>query len=207
MRGVSKSEDAWIEAARLHGTGSDRRKAILASAVESLPNSVAIWMQRRLSGKRRRSQKRVLRKALENVPNSVRLWKALVDLSDESDARALLQRATECCPQHVELWLALARLESSRKARKVLNKREKRCRQNARSGSPLRQLEEANGNGKMCQKIIDRAIKSLRGKNVKIDRDLWLKEAETCEKSDHAIVGNVSRDCQCGHRRERGPIR
>ena len=179
-----KSEDAWIEAARLHGTGSDQGKAILASAVESLPNSVAIWMRATQAEKDEDRKRRVLRKALENVPNSVRLWKALVDLSDESDARALLQRATECCPQHVELWLALARLESYDNARKVLNKARETLPTERAIWSTASRLEEANGNGKMCQKIIDRAIKSLRGKNVKIDRDLWLKEAETCEKSE-----------------------
>ena len=179
-----KSEDAWIEAARLHGTGSDQGKAILASAVESLPNSVAIWMRATQAEKDEDRKRRVLRKALENVPNSVRLWKALVDLSDESDARALLQRATECCPQHVELWLALARLESYDNARKVLNKARETLPTERAIWVTASRLEEANGNGKMCQKIIDRAIKSLRGKNVKIDRDLWLKEAETCEKSE-----------------------
>ena len=97
-----KSEDAWIEAARLHGTESDQGKAILASAVESLPNSVAIWMRAAQAEKDEDRKRRVLRKALENVPNSVRLGKAVVDLSGENDARALLQRATECCPQHIE---------------------------------------------------------------------------------------------------------
>jgi pre-mRNA-processing factor 6 len=179
-----KSEDAWIEAARLHGTESDQGKAILASAVESLPNSVAIWMRATQAEKDEDRKRRVLRKALENVPNSVRLWKALVDLSDENDARALLQRATECCPQHVELWLALARLESYDNARKVLNKARETLPTERSIWVTASRLEEANGNGKMCQKIIDRAIKSLRGKNVKIDRDLWMKEAETCEKSE-----------------------
>jgi pre-mRNA-processing factor 6 len=179
-----KSEDAWIEAARLYGTESDQGKAILASAVEALPNSVAIWMRATQAEKDEDRKRRVLRKALENIPNSVRLWKALVDLSDESDARALLQRATECCPQHVELWLALARLESYDNARKVLNKARETLPTERSIWITASRLEEANGNGKMCQKIIDRAIKSLRGKNVKIDRDLWLKEAETCEKSD-----------------------
>lgn len=195
-----KSEDAWIEAARLHGTESDQGKAILASAVESLPNSVAIWMRAAQAEKDEDRTRRVLRKALENVPNSVRLWKALVDLSEENDARALLQRATECCPQHIELWLALARLESYDNARKVLNKARETLPTERAIWVTASRLEEANGNGKMCQKIIDRAIKSLRGKNVKIDRELWMKEAETCEKSEpqsletcraivHAVIG------------------
>jgi hypothetical protein len=44
-------------------------------------------------------------------------------------------------------------------------------------------LEEANGNEKMVDKIVTRAIKSLRNHGVVIDRDYWLKEAENSEKA------------------------
>ena len=63
-----------------------------------------------------------LDRALERIPQSVRLWKAVVEISEEDDARVLLSRAVESCPQHVELWLALARLETYENGRKVLNK-------------------------------------------------------------------------------------
>jgi hypothetical protein len=63
-----------------------------------------------------------LNRALERIPQSVRLWKAVVEISEEDDARVLLSRAVECCPQHVELWLVLARLETYENGIKVLNK-------------------------------------------------------------------------------------
>lgn len=36
------------------------------------------------------ARKRVLLRALERIPQSVRLWKAVVEISDEDDARILL---------------------------------------------------------------------------------------------------------------------
>jgi pre-mRNA-processing factor 6 len=44
-------------------------------------------------------------------------------------------------------------------------------------------LEEANGNEKMVDKIMARAMKSLPNHGVAIDRDYWLKEAENAEKA------------------------
>lgn len=44
-------------------------------------------------------------------------------------------------------------------------------------------LEEANGNEKMVDKIMARAMKSLPNHGVSINREYWLKEAENCEKA------------------------
>ena len=177
-----KNEDVWIEAARLNTP--ENAKAILARGVQSLPSSVKIWMQAAQLEDENERKRRVLRRALENVPNSVRLWKALVDLSPEDDARVLLARATECCPQHVELWLALARLETPENARKVLNKARETLPREPQIWITAAKLEEANGNEKMLDKIIARAIKSLKSHGVTIDREGWIKEAEIAEKSD-----------------------
>ena len=177
-----KNEDVWIEAARLNTP--ENGKAILARGVQALPNSVKIWMQAAQLEEEDERKRRVLRRALENVPNSVRLWKALVELSPEDDARVLLARATECCPQHVDLWLALARLESCENARKVLNKARETLPREPQIWITAAKLEEANGNEKMIDKIIARAVKSLKSHGVTIDRDNWIKEAEIAEKSE-----------------------
>jgi len=197
--------DVWSENARLN-TAEDA-KAIIARAVAHMPLNVDLWMHAtQLEGEDDR-KRQVLRKALEKIPSSVRLWKALVDLSSETDAKVLLARATECCPQHVDLWLALARLETKENARVVLNK--------ARETLPLEplvwiaaaKLEEASeandatvaGDSasvdtatsdqvdakSLVGKIIERAVKSLANKGVSIDREFWLKEAETAERSGH----------------------
>ena len=177
-----KNEDVWLEAARLNTP--ENAKAILARGVQSLPNSVKIWIQAAQLETQDERKRRVLRRALENVPNSVRLWKALVELSPEDDARILLARATECCPQHVELWLALARLETTENARKVLNKARETLPREPQIWITAAKLEEANGNEKMVEKIIARAVKSLKSHGVTIDRDSWIKEAEIAEKAD-----------------------
>ncbi|KAL2304841.1 hypothetical protein Nmel_006796 [Mimus melanotis] len=44
-------------------------------------------------------------------------------------------------------------------------------------------LEEANGNTQMVEKIIDRAITSLRANGVKINREQWIRDAEECGKA------------------------
>jgi len=43
-------------------------------------------------------------------------------------------------------------------------------------------LEEAHGNEKFVPTIVKRALKSLLANNVVINRDSWLKEAESAEK-------------------------
>ncbi|ABP00924.1 predicted protein [Ostreococcus lucimarinus CCE9901] len=177
-----KNEDVWIEAARLNTP--ENAKAILARGVQTLPNSVKIWMQAAQLEIEDERKRRVLRRALENVPNSVRLWKALVDLSAEDDAKVLLARATECCPQHVELWLALARLETTENGRKVLNKARETLPREPQIWITAAKLEEANGNEKMVEKIIARAVKSLKSHGVTIDRESWIKEAEIAEKAE-----------------------
>ncbi|KAJ3553871.1 hypothetical protein NM688_g3392 [Phlebia brevispora] len=116
-----KSEDVWLEAARLHN--NDDAKIILANAVQHVGQSVKVWLAAADLEHDIKAKKRVLRKALEHIPNSVRLWKETVNLeSSPMDARILLSRAVEVIPLSVELWLALARLETPDKAKAVLNK-------------------------------------------------------------------------------------
>jgi len=175
------SEDVWLECSRLQTP--ENAKAVLARGVAALPNSVKLWVQASRLEADDAARARVLRKALERIPTSVRLWKAAVELASEDDARILLSRAVECCPQHVELWLALARLETYENARKVLNKAREAVPTDPAIWITAAKLEEANGNEKMVDKIVTRAIKSLRNHGVVIDRDYWLKEAENSEKA------------------------
>ncbi|KAK2720533.1 hypothetical protein QYM36_004418 [Artemia franciscana] len=191
-----KSEDLWLEAARLQPP--DVAKGVIATAVRSLPTSVRIWVRAAELEADVKAKRKVFRKALENIPNSVRLWKEAVELEEIKDARIMLSRAVECCPNSVELWLALARLETYENARKVLNK----ARENIPTDSSIwitaAKLEEANGNEKMVMKIIERAIQSLKSSGVEINRNLWIEaamEAEraksvlTCQAIIRAVIG------------------
>uniref|UniRef100_H3DKI6 Pre-mRNA-processing factor 6 n=1 Tax=Tetraodon nigroviridis TaxID=99883 RepID=H3DKI6_TETNG len=121
--------------------------------------------------------------ALENVSKSVRLWKTAVELEEPEDARIMLSRAVECCPTSVELWLALARLETYENARRVLNKARENIPTDRHIWITAAKLEEANGNTQMVEKIIDRAITSLRANGVEINREQWIQDAEECDKA------------------------
>ncbi|EGW10560.1 Pre-mRNA-processing factor 6 [Cricetulus griseus] len=176
-----KSEDVWLEAARLQP--GDTAKAVVAQAVRHLPQSVRIYIRAAELETDIRAKKRVLRKALEHVPNSVRLWKAAVELEEPEDARIMLSRAVECCPTSVELWLALARLETYENARKVLNKARENIPTDRHIWITAAKLEEANGNTQMVEKIIDRAITSLRANGVEINREQWIQDAEECDRA------------------------
>ncbi|KAG6816969.1 hypothetical protein H0H87_001284 [Tephrocybe sp. NHM501043] len=193
----SKSEDIWLEAARLHN--NDDAKIILANAVQHVGQSVKIWMAAADLEHDVKAKKRVLRKALEHIPNSVRLWKETVNLeSSIIDARVLLSRAVEVIPLSVELWLALARLETPEKAKAVLNKARKAVPTSheiwiaagrlleqqtdvVSEGQQPKSEEERNKALEVVDKTIDAGVRELRRHQVLLTREQWLKEAERCE--------------------------
>ncbi|KAI5119400.1 hypothetical protein M0805_005943 [Coniferiporia weirii] len=187
-----KSEDVWLEAARLHNTPD--AKVILANAAQHVPQSVKIWLKAASLEQETKSKKRVLRKALEQIPNSVRLWKETVNLEESiTDARILLARAVEVIPLSVELWLALARLETPEKAKAVLNKARKAIPTSHEiwiaAGRLLEQESHTEGKSEaesakeleLVDKTIEAGVRELRRHQVLLTREQWLKEAERCE--------------------------
>ncbi|OXB72732.1 UNVERIFIED_CONTAM: hypothetical protein H355_012073 [Colinus virginianus] len=181
-----KSEDVWLEAARLEKPRA--AKAVLAKAVTLLPHSVRLWLDAYRREKELGDRRRVLRKALEFIPNSVRLWKEAVSLEDERDARLLLTRAVECVPQSVEIWLALARLSSYEEAQKVLNEARKQCPTSPEIWVAACKLEETQGNKKMVDIIIARGRDNLLARGVAQSRDVWLRLAEDAEASGFPVT-------------------
>ncbi|XP_065843636.1 pre-mRNA-processing factor 6-like [Oscarella lobularis] len=176
-----KNEDVWLEAIRLQPPSE--AKLVVAQAVQQIPQSVKLWIRACSLESDVSAKKRVLRKGLESVPNSVRLWKEAVEMEDPDDALVMLQRAVECCPQSVELWLALARLETYENARKVLNKARENIPTDRQIWIAASKLEEANSNVAMVQKIIERAVASLKANRVEINREHWIQDAEECDKA------------------------
>ncbi|KAI0687857.1 PRP1 splicing factor, N-terminal-domain-containing protein [Cytidiella melzeri] len=187
-----KSEDVWLEAARLHN--NDDAKVVLANAVQHVGQSVKIWLAAADLEHDVKAKKRVLRKALEHIPNSVRLWKETVNLeSSAADARILLSRAVEVIPLSVELWLALARLETPEKAKAVLNKARKAVPTSHEIWIAAGRLleQEAQVAGKtdearnkeldLVDRTIELGVRELRRHQVLLTREQWLKEAEQCE--------------------------
>ncbi|KAJ7507503.1 PRP1 splicing factor, N-terminal-domain-containing protein [Mycena galericulata] len=180
-----KSEDVWLEAARLHN--NDDAKVILASAVQHVGQSVKIWMA---ASDLEHDVK--AKKPLEHIPNSVRLWKETVNLeSSAADARILLSRAVEVIPLSVELWLALARLETPERAKSVLNKARKAVPTSHEiwiaAGRLLeQQAQDKSGSEREAElavvdKTIVAGVRELRRHQVLLTREQWLKEAERCE--------------------------
>lgn len=182
----SKNEDVWLEAIRLQPP--ETAKSVCAQAVGQLPQSVRLWIKAAALEDETKAMKRVYRKALEQIPNSVRIWKAAVELEGPEDAQIMLSRAVECCPTSVELWLALARLETYENARKVLNKARENIPTDRQIWITAAKLEEANSNLPMVEKIIDRAVTSLKANGVEINRDLWIKDAEESEKAGSVVT-------------------
>jgi len=197
MRGCEvcpKSEDVWLEAARLQPP--EEAKKVAKLAVEQVPNAVRIWIKAADLETDPRAKKKVFRKALEQIPNSVRLWKAAIELETPNDARVLLSRAVECCPTSTELWVALARLENYENARRVLNKAREYIPTDRQIWITAAKLEEANDNERMITKIIERSISSLTSNGVEINKDHWMKDAMDCEKAGsiltcQSIIKNV----------------
>merc|ERR1719324_376390 len=174
------NEDVWLETARLEKP--TMAKAVLTKAIKQNPHSVRLWLE---DAGREEGQKKlqVLRKALEFIPNSVRLWKEAISREEEDDARVMLSRAVECVPHSVEMWLALAKLSSYKDAQKVLNEARKHVPTASQIWVTAAQLEETQGNDKMVDLILTRAIDSLAANGVTPDRDMWLKQAEEAEKT------------------------
>lgn len=191
---IKNSEELWLHAIRLHP--ADVGKAIVANAVRSCPQSVRLWCKASDLEQDIKDKKKVLRKALEQIPSSVKLWKAAVELEDPEDARILLTRAVECCSSSTEMWLALARLETYDNARRVLNKARVHIPTDRHIWLTAARLEETRGQKDMVDKIVSKALNSLRTNQVEINRDQWLKDAIDAENAKcpitcQAIIRNV----------------
>lgn len=177
-----QDEDVWMEAARLAAPGTG--KLVLSDAVRALPSSVSLWLRAaEYEGEDTEARKAVLRKALTLLPGSEALWKAAVALESPDDARIMLARAVECVPSSIDLWLALARLESYENAQRVLNQARQAMPTEPLIWVTAARLEEAQGNGAHVDKIVSRALKSLSGQGVLIDREAWLKHGEEAERA------------------------
>ncbi len=173
------SEDVWLEAARLQTP--DNAKTVLATAVKHIPGSVKIWLRAASLEQRVNKKKVVLRRALEFVPNSVKLWRTAIELEDEEDAKVMLSRAVECVPHNVEMWLAYARLTSHEESRRILNQAREALPTEPMVWITAAKMEEAHGNMSDIERIISKAIESLKSFQVVLDREQWLKDAEATE--------------------------
>lgn len=176
-------EDIWLEAIRLNNT--EISKSLLSKAVEHLPKSIKLWICAANLEQDKNNKKKIYKKALTQIPNSVQLWKDAIELEEnEQDVKMMLNKACELIPNSYELWIALARLENYENAKKVLNKARQYIPTEVRIWISACELEEENGN-KNIKMILEKALKSLKQQNVKIEREKWIEYAELSEKGKH----------------------
>ncbi|SPO32205.1 probable pre-mRNA splicing factor prp1 [Ustilago trichophora] len=183
-----KSEDIWLEAARLNT--NDNAKVILARSITHCSQSVNIWLKAVELEVDPESKKRVLRKSLEYIPHSVKLWKELVNLEENpEDARILLSGAVSAVPLSIDLWLALARLSNPTEAKKVLNEARKTIPTSHEVWiAAARLLEETEADEVKVDKTVVAGVKALRKSGVELSRDQWFAEAERVEKEGSPLV-------------------
>ena len=187
----SKSEDVWLEAARLHHSNDgSMAKTILASAVRRIPTSVNLFLKAADLERNDNSKKAVLRKGLELNPASVILWKAAIELEDAENAKILLSVAVEKVhvSQSVDMWLALARLETYENARKVLNKARRALPAERSIWLAAAKLEESQHHIDRVDLIVQKAVSSLAKHDAIVTRAQWLKDAEVAEASDAPLT-------------------
>ncbi|KAJ2817242.1 U4/U6 x U5 tri-snRNP complex subunit Prp1, partial [Coemansia furcata] len=175
-----RSEDVWLEAARLHPRAAAR--SVLGRAVRALPQAVRLWTAAADAEPSDTGRRRLLRRALEHVPGSVALWKAAVGAEpDPADARVLLAHAVEVVPHSVDLWLALARLEPYATAQRVLNRARRAVPTSADVWIAAARLEEQCGAGDVAL-LLRKAAASLAANGAPPTRDAWLGLAQQCDE-------------------------
>lgn len=192
-----KSEDIWLENARLNGR--DNGKVVLAQATQALRGqSVKVWLAAMDLETDPESKKRVLRKSLEFLPTSVTLWKKLVSLeSDPGAARVLLQGAVGAIPSSESLWLALARISTPKEARTVLNEARKNIPTShavwIAGARLLEQTSEAATD--VTQNQLDdyfvKAVQSLTKRGAVLSRDQWMEEALRVENEGSPMTATA----------------
>ena len=111
------------------------------------------------------------------------LWLALARLETRENARVVLNKARETLPAEPLIWIAAAKLEEAHGD----------SSSGDGDGADERSVEPQKDSSLkktsvVVHKIIERAIKSLRSKGVAVDREYWLREAETAEKAGSPLT-------------------
>lgn len=181
-----KSEDVWLEAARL--AQASEAPMVLANAVRHIPRSVKVWLKAASLERELPRKRAVLRQGLEFIPSSVKLWKAAVELEEPEDAKIMLQQAVGEVPGSAELWISLARLETHERARGVLNKASKALPTEPLIRIAAAKLEEAAGNTQNVSRIIGKSVARLASKGVIVDRATWIAHATQAEQDGSPLV-------------------
>jgi len=186
-----KNAELWLEAIRL-APGS-KAMEVLNKALSHLPYSVPLWVECVSRTNIIDEKKRLLKKAVAFIPNSAKLWKDAIELEDNpEDKKSILSKAVKCLSkgdvEAVQMWLDFANVCTYHEARKVLNDARKAIPTSPEIWVAAAKLEENNGNEKMPQKMLAKAIPNLSLKGAVIDRENWLTFAQDAERDGFPVT-------------------
>lgn len=213
---ITDSEDIWLEAARLHS--SNQARVFLQKGLSNLPESSKLWIAYADLETGIYDKIKIYEQALNQVSFSEEIWKKLINLVDDEKAKIYLSKAVECVPKSTDLWLAYAKLEDYKAAKDILNKARIAIPNNLCIWTTAIRLEETNflmtcdyedieklkSKKKemlgLIRNILNKAHRSLAKHGVIPSREVYLSEAQICERSNclvccEAIISEtISRD-------------
>ncbi|KAL6704148.1 U4/U6 x U5 tri-snRNP complex subunit Prp1 [Coniothyrium glycines] len=178
-----KSIVVWEEAIRLNKENTHNAKIIAANGIKLNPKAIRLWQAAIDLEQTPAARKKVTRQALDHNPQSVELWKSLInDTEDIENVKLLFAKATETVPLSEELWISYARVSDADAAQQILNKARKAIPTSWSIWIHACRLQEELGKVDMCDRIMERAVKTLIKENAMIKREEWLAQAEVCEE-------------------------
>ncbi|XP_061385339.1 pre-mRNA-processing factor 6-like [Danaus plexippus] len=178
----------WIAAARLEEFGGKIQAArdIIAQGCLQCNKVDDVWLEAARLEKPTEAQA-VLARGLKELPQSVKLWLEAAHREDNPKLRKLiLRKALQFVPNSVRLWKEAISMEPPEQARVMLSRAVECVPQSVEMWLALSKLSTYQT--AQVNIIILRAVNNLTSKGVGLDRDVWIKFAEDCEKSNYPIT-------------------
>uniref|UniRef100_A0A673YJH7 PRP6 pre-mRNA processing factor 6 homolog (S. cerevisiae) n=1 Tax=Salmo trutta TaxID=8032 RepID=A0A673YJH7_SALTR len=154
------------------------------------PPTTTIWITlarlEEVTGKLKMARNLIM-KGTDMCPKTEDVWLESARLELGDTAKAVMAKALCHLPTSVRIYIRAAVLEADVRAKKhVLRMGEPRINipMDCHIWITAAKLEEAKGNTQMVEKIIDRAITSLRANGVEINREQWIQYVEECDKEE-----------------------
>jgi pre-mRNA-processing factor 6 len=187
-----KSIVVWEEAIRLNRENLHNAKIIAASGIKLNPKAIKLWTAAIDLEQTPAARKKVTRQALDHNPQSVELWKILInDTEDIESVKLLFAKATQTVPLSEELWRSYARVCGPDDAQKVLNAARKAIPTSWAIWVQACRLQEETGKHGVCDKVMDRAVKSLIKLSAMPTREEWITQAEICEEEGDVVTAGA----------------
>ncbi|KAF1963650.1 hypothetical protein CC80DRAFT_460550 [Byssothecium circinans] len=187
-----KSIAVWVEAIRLNRENLHNAKVIAAAGIKENPKAIKLWMDAIELEQTPAARKKVARQALDRNPTSVELWKLLINDTEEiKDVKLLFAKAVETIPLSEELWISYARVSGPDEAPQILNAARKAIPTSWTIWIQACRLQEQLGKVNLCDKVMERAVKSLIKEGAMPPREEWITQAENCEEEGSVVTASA----------------